>query len=93
MGDFVVNVLRWTISLPFILAGLFAFIVLLNLAISIVGVTINQSVLGDLFAMIQMWLPFDLNAVLWWFTTASSAYFIYRLAIAGISWVHKFVGN
>lgn len=93
MGDLVSNIIRWTMTLPFILATIFAFIVLLNFIISLVGITINQSVLGDLFALIQMWLPFNLNSILWWFTTATVIYITYRISIFALTWMQRFIGN
>lgn len=93
IGDFLTSLLRWTITIPFILAAIFAFIAIINLMISLVGVTMNQSVLGDLFAMIQMWLPFNLDSLLWWFVTAAVLYVTYKLAISGYNFVTSFLGK
>lgn len=74
------------------LAAITAFIVVLNLAISGFGIALNQSVLNDLFAMIQMWLPFNLNSLLIWITTSVIAYLTYRIVLAGVIWIHRVLG-
>lgn len=74
------------------LAAVTAFIIVLNLAISGFGIALNQSVLNDLFAMLQMWLPFNLNSVLIWITTSVIAYLSYRIILAGVIWIHRVLG-
>lgn len=93
MGDFVVALLRWTVNIPFVLASIFAFVVLFNLILSMTSVSINQSVLGDLFALVQMWLPFNLSVVLIWFTTATIAYIAFRVSIWAHNYVMRFLGG
>lgn len=80
MGNTPAILLVWGIRLGVVATSIFAFIVVLNLAFQLLFVTLNQNVLSDLFAMIQMWLPFNLNVVLSWFVTALIAYSFYRLS-------------
>lgn len=93
MGEILIAVLKWSIRIAFVLSGIFAFIIILNLSISLIFVTLNQSVLGDLFAIIQLWLPFNLNVLLAWLLAASTAYISYKLAVMSISWVNRVIGK
>lgn len=93
MGDLVTSIIRWTLSIPFLLSSIFAFIILWNFALSVVQITINQSVIGDLFALVQVWLPFNLSSVFTWFTTVVIIYITYRVSIFALEWIHRFIGN
>lgn len=92
MGEIVIQVLKWTFRVTFILAGIFAFVVVLNLATSMIFVSLNQNALSDVFAMIQIWLPFNLNVVLVWLIAASTAYITYKLSIMAITWLNRLLG-
>lgn len=83
----------WGIRISFIVAVLFAFIVVLNFAQSLLLVGFNSNVLTDVFALVQVWLPFNLNVLLSWTTTAASAYIIYRLAVAGLTFLNRLMNN
>lgn len=94
-GDLAVvafNIGKILLRASLFLAAVTAFIVVLNLAISGFGIALNQSVLNDLFAMIQMWLPFNLNSLLIWITTSVIAYLTYRIVLAGVIWIHRVLG-
>lgn len=92
MGDIVINLLKWTMRITFVIAGIFAFIVVLNLAVSMIFVTLNQNVLSDLLAMVQIWLPFNLNVVFVWLIAASTAFIAYKLSVMAISWINRLLG-
>lgn len=79
-------VLKWVFRIGFILAGITALIGLLTLAYGMITVAINFSVLGDLLSLIQLWLPFNLNAVFGWLGTATVTYVAYRLSVAAINY-------
>lgn len=70
-------------------AMVFAFIVFLNFALSLTLVGLNSNVLTDLFALVQMWLPFNLNVLLTWLFTVTSLYFVYRLANVGLAFINE----
>lgn len=74
-------------------AGILAFIVFLNICINGVSTAINQTVLNDIFAMVQLWLPFNLNSLLMWLTSTAVGYLTYRLVLAGTIWAHRIVGT
>ena len=93
MGDLVVFILKTTLKVPFILIVIGSFIAILNLALGMSLVLINNSALGDLFALVQMWLPFNLSTITVWFTTITIAYLTYRLSLVGLSFLHQFFGR
>lgn len=88
-----IEVAKWIFRLGFIVAGVVAFVVLLNLGLSFFFVALNATVLADLFALLQMWLPFNLNALLGWVVAASAAYIVYRLAVIAIAYLNKLIGD
>lgn len=93
MTEGVISVLRWAIRIAFVTAAVFAFIVILNFAVSFTYVSLNGNIISDIFAMMQMWLPFNLNTILLWLTTAVTAYFTYKMTIAAIIWLERLIGN
>lgn len=93
MGELVVFIIKWVVRVAFVMAGVFAFIVVVNLATSLIFVALNQNVLSDLFALIQMWLPFNLSVLLAWLTTASIAFITYKLAVMSLSWLNRILGQ
>lgn len=92
MGEIVLAVVKWTVRFAIIISLVFAFTVILNLSISMIGVSLNQSVIGDLFALLQIWLPFDLDVVTTWLVTATVLYVVYRTSIYAAAFLNKFVG-
>lgn len=91
--EVMIKVFVWAIRFSFISMVLFATIVILNLSLSMIQVSFNIAVLNDLFGLIQLWLPFNLNVVLVWFSTASILYVMYRLSVVMLSLVNKLIGN
>lgn len=84
---------KWTFRFGFIAAGVTAFIIVLNLGLSLVFVQLNGNVLSDLLGFIQLWLPFNLNTLLAWLMSATVAYFIYRLSVVAIAYMDKLISD
>lgn len=93
MGDIAVAAVKWAVRLGIIISLIFAFTILYNLAYSMIGVTINQSVIGDLLSLVQMWLPFDLDVLMAWLFTGVGLYITYRVAMFAAGAINKFVGE
>lgn len=91
MTDIVSMILRWALRIGILTTSIFAFIVVLNLASSLLFVTLNQNALSDIFALIQIWLPFNLTVILSWFTTATLAYIVYRLSRVAFNFIDDLV--
>lgn len=67
---------------------IYAFIMLFNLFQTGVAYAYNYSVLYEIQALIQIWLPFDLGAMFNWIFTATSLimmYFMYNYGMRVIS--------
>lgn len=93
MGEIVVAILKWTFRIAFIVAVAIGASTLIALIINYLIVGYNQSVLADIFAIIQIWLPFNLNIVLLWVTVSASAFIIYKLAVLSYVLLNTFVGK
>jgi len=91
MGNIPVIIARWGIRIGFISAAVIAFTVFLNYIFQLLLVTLNGNVLTDIFAMIQVWLPFDLNVILLWFTTAVVLYVGYLLTIQAFKFLDMLI--
>jgi len=91
MGETAVAIVKWVVRFSIIITLVFAFIVLFNFIYSLIGVTVNQSVIGDLMALVQTWLPFDLDVIFAWLLTATTLYIGYRLVIFAVSFLNRFL--
>jgi len=91
MGNTPVVIARWGIRLGFVAAAILAFTVMLNYIFELLLVTLNGNVLTDIFAMIQVWLPFDLNVILLWFTTAVVFYVGYLLTVQAFKFIDMLI--
>jgi len=87
--DFLYRLLSVVIKTGFWSSVVIVFITLLTLILSLVLISLNGSVVMDLYYMIQLWLPFNLNVILTWIITLVLAYTVYRLAL----WAFIFVGE
>lgn len=77
----------------FVIAVIMAFSALLMTSLNFITIAFNGSVLADIGAMIQVWLPFNLNAMTSWLLLTSSLYFAYRLSIYISTLINGIVGN
>jgi len=93
MGDIPITLLKWTFRTAFIVGVVLAVISLISIITNYMIIGFNQSVLADIFAVIQIWLPFNLNIVLLWLTIAASAYIAYRFAIMSYTLLNTLVGK
>lgn len=93
MGEILVAILKWTFRIAFIIAVAIGAGVLVSVIVNYLIVGYNQSVLADIFALVQIWLPFNLNIVLLWITVSASAFIIYKLAALSYVLLNTFVGK
>lgn len=84
-----VEATKWAFRLGFIAAGIAATVILLNFAFGLVFVALNGNVLSDLFALVQLWLPFNLNSILSWLIVAVVFYVVYRLSVIAVNYVSR----
>jgi len=93
MGEVVITVAKWALKIAFFSAVILALIVIFGLITSYMVVGFNQSVLGDIFGIIQIWLPFNLNILLIWLALSATAYFAYRLATMAYNLLNSWIGK
>jgi hypothetical protein len=91
MGEAAVAVVKWVVRISIILTLVFAFLVFFNFVYSLVGTAVNNSVIGDLMSLVQMWAPFDIDVIFSWVLTASSLYLGYRVIIFAVSFLNRFL--
>jgi len=93
MGELATQVVKWLVRLSIIVALILAFIILYNFVYSLISVTTNNAVIADITALVQMWLPFNLNVLMTWVITASILYLTYRVVLFGSGFANKFIGT
>lgn len=81
LGDIAKWILIVSIKVGFWASVVFTFLPILTIVISGILISLNGSVVMDLFYLIQMWLPFNFNVLLLWCLTAVLAFCIYWLAV------------
>ena len=93
MGEVAVNIIKWAVKIGFWSATIFAFVTLITFIISGFNVVLNQSVIGELIGIMQIWLPFNFGTVITWLLTASIMYLTYRLAVFVLHFAMKFING
>lgn len=84
MVNSVVNIalyaLRYVVVGSSLMGVLMTAIVLINLAMTGL-IEMNGNVMGDLLALVQIWLPFNLSSLWAWVSVASISFVTYKLSI------------
>lgn len=80
MPEVVLTVLKWLLKASFFIAIALSFIGMTGLIVQYMVVTFNATVLAEVFGMIQLWLPFNLNVILIWMGLSVTAYILYLVA-------------
>lgn len=93
LGNLIVAIISWTIKIGVAITALSILLPLLAIITQMVYVTLDQTVLLDLFAFLQLWLPFDLNIIFIWFTTVGLLYVLYRMTIWAFNFINSVTGN
>lgn len=93
MGQLAGKLLSWTIKIGFFLAMIMAFVAVINIILLLLNYGLDKTVLADMTSMIQMWLPFNLSSIFWYFTTIINAYIMYRLAFIAYRWISSFLAS
>ena len=93
MGDVAIQVAKWALRVTFFIAVILSIIVLVGVITSYMVIGFNTSVLGEIFAVIQIWLPFNLNILLIWLAVTATAYIAYRLAMMSYNLLNSFLGK
>lgn len=89
--EIIVFVAKMIFRFGFVMASVVGLVAMIGIAISFILVGLNYSVLADLFALVQMWLPFNLAVILGWLTVASVAYIAYRLSVVALAFIDKLI--
>lgn len=93
MGEVAVTIAKWALKISFFSAIAISLMILLGVVTSYIIVGFNGSVLNDIFATIQIWLPFNLNVVLLWLSVAATAYLTFRLSLMIFNIIDAYIGR
>lgn len=91
MGEVIIRVAIWSIKASFFTALVLSFLAMLAIITSYLIVGFNLGVISDIYAIIQLWLPFNLNIIFVWITIAATAYFSYRLAFTANQLLNNYI--
>lgn len=93
MGEIAINIAKWALKISFFSALAIAFSILLGVMTSYLVVGFNTSILSDIFAVIQIWLPFNLNILLIWMSLAATTYLTFRLSLMIFNLIDQYLGG
>jgi len=93
MGEVAIQIAKWTFRSAFIIGVLLSVIALVSIISTYIIAGYNTSVLSDIFALVQVWLPFNLNIILIWLTVSATAYIAYKTAILSYVLLNTFIGK
>lgn len=89
----IVMVLKVAVRLMFGFTAVVAFVAVVSTIISQLYIAVSTSVISDLIALVQIWLPFNLVPVLTWVLAVSLLYVNYRLALYALGFVRGIIGE
>lgn len=75
------DILKVIVKISFIIPVFWGLVSLVTSAMLMVYVSIDSGVLNDIFALVQLWLPFDLNVVLVWIGLSVTGYMSYAISV------------
>jgi len=93
MGEVVITVAKWILKFAYFTAVLLSFMVIISLITTWLVVGFNMGVLSDIFGLIQLWLPFNLNILLAWMSVAVTAYVTYRVLVMSFNMLNSWLGK
>lgn len=86
-GDIIVFIFKMSIRVIFLFIVISAFLVFMSLLMTFVYTSLNVNVLSDLFTLLQMWLPFNLEVLLTWFSVAVFGFLYFKLLYFSYSFI------
>jgi len=89
MSDAAVSLFKITIKGSFVFGVIMAFIVVFNVFINGLLVGLNAGVLTDIFAIVSIWMPFNLGMVITWLLTVSLLFLTYRAMMVAFDFVAR----
>jgi len=93
MGEVIITVAKWILKFAYFTAILLSFMVLISLITTWLVVGFNMGILSDIFGLVQLWLPFNLNILLAWIGVAVSAYVTYRVLVMSFNMLNAWLGK
>lgn len=93
MGEVAITVAKWAMKLAFWMACVLSLLVVIGIAGQYIIMGMNMSVIGDVFAVIQIWCPFNISLLIVWMVALSTAYIGYRLALMAYNLINAYIGK
>jgi len=93
MGEVAVTIAKWALKISFFAATAIALIIIIGLITTYLVIGFNVSVLSDIFALVQIWLPFNLNVLLLWIAVSATSYLTYRVSLMAYNLITSYLGR
>lgn len=93
MPELIIPIIKLAAKASFLLAIIITFVALMISILGGVSVVVNATLIGEVLAFIQMWLPFNLSVLMLWLVTITSLLVAYKLAYFAYGLISDFVGD
>jgi len=74
MAEIVLKIIKWSSVIAFFAGSVLSLVSLLIYIIGMLTTALNVSIIGDILALVQIWLPFNLMVLIGWTMTATALY-------------------
>lgn len=81
MAEIILKIIKWSAVVAFFAGSVLSFVSLLIYMIGLLTTALNASIIGDILALVQMWLPFNLMVLIGWTMTATALYLTYKISL------------
>lgn len=81
MIEAIIKVIKWSAVVAFFAGSILSFVSLMVFIVGLLATTLSTSVIGDILAIVQIWLPFNLMTLLGWVMTATGLYLTYKISL------------
>lgn len=92
MVEGLMTALKIAIRLAFGVIAVMFFTTLYFTTFSTIQIALQQSIISDLFALFQIWLPFNLSTITLWMFGIVTVIIGYRMAIKAIDFIKDIIG-
>lgn len=91
MGEVAVTVAKWALKITFFASIAISLMIIIGLLTTYLVVGFNMSILSDIFALVQIWLPFNLNVLLLWIAVAATTFLTYRVSLMAYNLINSYL--
>lgn len=93
IAQLAVTAFKWGLRIHFAVMVISLLLLILSYIFFAFKTAYNVTVLAEIMALIQIWLPFNLGVVIAWITSVAGAIVAYRVNMWGYTWITSIVGK